>query len=111
MPKQRIRSDKTVAKEGKTKARTAKERENQLINLAIDLAEKQLLDGSARSQVIVHFLRLATTKEQLENEKLRKDLRVADAKIKQLEQSATTDELYAKAIEAVRSYRGFEDDD
>lgn len=89
-----------------TPAKTAKARENQLINLAVDLAERQLRDGSATSQVITHFLRLATTKEQLENQKLRSDLELAKAKIKQIEQSSMSEETYAKAIEAMRSYSG-----
>ena len=33
-------------------------RENQLIDLAVNLAEQQLLDGTASSQVITHFLKL-----------------------------------------------------
>lgn len=89
-----------------TPAKTAKARENQLINLAVDLAERQLRDGSATSQVITHFLRLATTKEQLENQKLRSDLELAKAKIKQIEQSSMSEETYSKAIEAMRSYSG-----
>lgn len=98
-----------MANSKRAPARTAKARENELINLAIDLAERQLRDGSATSQVITHFLKLATVKEQLENEKLRGDLRLADAKIKQIEQSSTSEELYAKAIEAMRSYSGKEE--
>lgn len=86
------------------KARTPKGRENQLINLAIDLAEKQLRDGSASSQVITHFLKLATTKEQLENDKLRADLRVAEAKIESFKSQTDIKELYEQAINALKSY-------
>lgn len=93
----------------KTPARSAQARENQLINLAIELAERQLRDGSATSQVITHFLKLATAKEQLENEKLRSDLRLADAKIKQMERSSMSEEIYEKAIEAMKSYSGNEE--
>ena len=39
-------------------------RENQLIALAVDLAEQQLRDGTASSQVISHFLKMASTKEK-----------------------------------------------
>ena len=48
-------------------------RENQMISLAVDLAEKQLIEGTASSQVITHFLKLGTTKAELEKEKLRKE--------------------------------------
>ena len=54
-------------------ATTPEARENQMINLAIDLAEKQLMEGTASSQVMTHFLKLATTKEKLEKEKLAKN--------------------------------------
>lgn len=93
----------------KPPARTAKERENSLINLAIDLAERQLMDGSATSQVITHFLKLGTVREQLENDRLRADLDLARAKIKQIESSSLNEEIYARAIEALKSYKGVEE--
>lgn len=89
--------------------KTPEARENQLINLAIDLVERQLLDGSASSQVITHFLKLATTREKLENEKLRSDLRVAEAKIKQYNSADELKELYASAMEAMKGYSGSEE--
>lgn len=87
-------------------ARTPEAKISQLINLAFSLAEKKLKDGTASSQVITHFLELATERERLQNEKLMSDLRVADAKIKHMESQSTTEELYTKAIEAFRSYSG-----
>lgn len=91
--------------------RTPKARENQLINLAVDLAERQLRDGSATAQVITHFLKLATTKEQLENDKLRADLDLATAKIKQIESQQEIKEMYGKALAAMKSYQGIVDGD
>ena len=81
-------------------------RENQLINLAINLAEEKLRNGTASSQIITTLLNHATTKYQLENEKLRSDLRVADAKIKAMQSSEDTKDMYQKAIKAFRSYQG-----
>lgn len=93
-------------------ARTPEARENQLINLAMNLAEQKLRDGTASSQIITTLLNLATTKHQLENEKLRSDLRVADAKIKAMERQESSQDLYAKALAAFRSYQGeFPEDD
>lgn len=92
-------------------ARTPEGVENQLIGLAIDYAAKKLLDGTASSQIVTHFLKLATTKEKLENEKLRADLRVADAKIKRMEQQTTSQKLYEEAIKAFKSYSGNVDED
>lgn len=91
--------------------RTAQARENQLINLAIDLVERQLQDGSASSQVITHFLKLATTREKLENEKLRSDLRVAEAKIKQYNSADELKELYAAAMDAMKGYSADSEDE
>lgn len=97
----------------KRSARTVKARENQLINLAVDLAERQLKDGSATSQVITHFLKLATVREQLENDKLRSDLKLAEAKVQQIHSEEEKNELYLKALAAMKSYSGqdFEEDD
>lgn len=92
-------------------ALTPEARENQLINLAMNLAESQLREGSATSQVITHFLKLATVKEQLENDKLRADLKVAEAKVKYMEDQATSKEMYEKAIEAFKRYSGHDEEE
>lgn len=99
-----------MAKRKRTPARSPEGRENQMISDAFDLAERKLRDGTASSQLIVHFLKLATTREQLENEKLRSDLKVADAKVRHMESQATSAELYEKAINAFKSYAGVYDE-
>lgn len=92
-------------------ALTPEARENQLINLAVDLAEQQLLDGTASSQVITHFLKLGTTRAELEKEKLKKENKVLDAKAKAYESSEEIKELYENAIKAMRNYNGYGDPD
>lgn len=94
-------------------ARTPEAKENQMISLAFSLAEKKLKDGSASSQLITHFLKLATIREQLENEKLLSDLEVAKAKIKRMESQTTGEELYNRALKAFCKYSGsdFEEED
>lgn len=89
-------------------------RENQLISLAIDLAEKQLMEGTATSQVITHYLKLGSTKERIEKEILERQKDLLEAKTKALEAQQRMDELYSKAIEAMRRYSGdmsYEDED
>lgn len=81
-------------------------RENQLIGLAVDQAEQMLLEKRAPTPIVVHLLRLATTKNQLEKEKLRKENILLEAKANAIESSARSEELYARAIEAMRSYSG-----
>lgn len=93
---------------------TEEGRESQMIALAVDCAEKQLRDGTASSQIIVHYLKLATEREQLEKEKLKVDNLLAQAKIEALKAEKSKEEMFKAAIDAMRSYRGLggpEDDD
>lgn len=90
-------------------AATAEARENQLIAMAVDLAEQQIANGTASSQIITHFLKLGTVKEQLEKEKLEMENKLIQAKIEALESSKRIEELYANAIEAMREYQGVRD--
>ena len=85
-------------------ATTPEARENQLISLAVDLAEQQLRDGSASSQVITHFLKLGSTREQAELEKLKRENALLKAKTDMIESTARTEELYTKALSAMKSY-------
>ena len=81
-------------------------RENQLISLAVDLAEKQLLEGTASSQVITHFLKMGTTKTELEKEKLRNETKLMQAKTENLESAKNIEAMYKEAIDAMRDYSG-----
>lgn len=86
-------------------------RENQLISLAEDLAEQQLRDGTASSQVITHYLKLGTTRERLEKELLSKQLVLTDAKTNALKEQKDMKVLYEKAIKAIQRYNGHADSD
>lgn len=90
-------------------ATSVEARENQLINLAVDLAEQQLSSGTASAQVITHYLRLGSTKERLEKEKLAKENELLEARTKALESAERIEKLYANALKAMRSYSGLED--
>ena len=68
-------------------AKTPEGREQQMISLAVDLAEEQLRNGTASSQVIVHYLKLASTREKLEQEKIRHENAMLEAKTKAYENS------------------------
>lgn len=81
-------------------------RENQLISLAADLAEKQLSEGTASAQVITHFLKLASTREKLEQEKLQRENLLLAAKVDQIASAKRIEELYTAALNAMRSYSG-----
>ena len=82
-----------------------------MIALAVDLAEKQLIEGTASSQVITHFLKLASSRERLEKEKLEKENKLLRAKTEAIESAKRVEELYSDALKAMRSYRGETDED
>ena len=87
-------------------AMTPDARENQMINLAVDLAEKQLEEGTASSQVITHFLKLGSSKERLEREKLEEENKLLRAKTENLQSQKRVEELYTEALAAMRRYSG-----
>lgn len=92
-------------------ARNPEGRLNQLISLAFDLAEKQLREGTASSQVITQFLKLADPKEKLERDILVENKKLVVARTASLESAAKTEELYQQAINAMKSYSSGGDDD
>jgi hypothetical protein len=94
-------------------ARTPEERENRMVSLATDLAERQLEDGSATAQVITHFLKLGSSRERLEQEKLRRENELLETKAEMMASAKRVEELYATALDAMRSYAGMvvEDED
>ena len=81
-------------------------RENQLVSLAVDLAEQQLRDGTASSQVITHYLKLGSTKERIEKEILEKQKELIEAKTQSLQSAQRIEELYMNALDAMRNYSG-----
>lgn len=102
---------KETAKRKMRPALTPEARENQLISLATDLAEEQLRAGTASSQVITHFLKLGTTKAELEKEKLEKENELLKAKTKALESAEEVKILYEDALKAMRNYAGYDETD
>ena len=86
-------------------------RENQLVSLAVDLAEQQLRDGTASSQVITHYLKLGSTKERIEKEILEKQKELIEAKTQSLQSAQRIEELYKNALDAMRNYSGQGDPD
>jgi len=81
-------------------------KENQLVSLAIDLAEQQLREGTASAQVITHYLKLGTTREKLEKERLEEENKLLRARTEALQSAKNVEELYTKAMDAMRTYSG-----
>lgn len=88
------------------KAITVEGREQQLVNLAMNVAEERLRDGTASSQILTHFLKLGTVQHQLELEQTKRENLLLEAKIKNLESIERSETLAAEAIEAMKLYKG-----
>ena len=87
-------------------ALTPEERENQLIAAAVDLAEQQILAGTASAQVVTHFLKLGSSREKLEQMRLMGEVRLVDAKVDNIASAKRVEALYEEAILAMRRYAG-----
>lgn len=85
---------------------TPEGREDEMVSLAHDLAERQIREGSASSQVITHFLKLGSTRERLEQQRLAHENELTRVKIEQIESQKRVEELYMQALNAMRSYAG-----
>jgi hypothetical protein len=81
-------------------------REHQLVSYAMDLAERQLIDGTASSQVLTHFLKAGSEREKLERKRLEQENAVLAAKVEAMAGAKRVEELYAQALDAMRTYAG-----
>lgn len=102
------RSNPESGKTRRSPATTPEGQENRMISLAVDLAEKQLREGSASAQVITHYLKLAGPREKLERKKLEAENELLKARVDAIASGARIEELYGNAITAMRSYQGQE---
>lgn len=92
-------------------ALTPEAREQQLIALAVDLVEKRLREGTASSQETTHFLKLGSSKSQLEKDKLRYETELVKAKTESIQSQQHIEELYNNAIAALKGYKGESEED
>lgn len=93
-------------KKKRSPARTPEAQEQRMINLAMQQAEQMLLEGRAPSQIVTHFLKLATEKARLENEKLKAETRKAESQADSMDAQVHSEEIYQEAIKAFKSYGG-----
>jgi hypothetical protein len=77
-----------------------------MIELADQLAERQLRDGTASAQVITHYLKLGSSRERLEQEKIALEQDLLRARAEQIAGQQRQEELFAEAIKAMRAYQG-----
>jgi len=90
----------------KAPASTPEARENHLISLATDLAERQMNEGTASAQVITHYLKLGSTREQMEQRRMELEMELLEKKVESMASAKRVEELYDEAIKAMRRYSG-----
>lgn len=103
---ERPNSDPKKSRPRRPPATTPEARENQLIALSVDLAEKQLRQGTASAQVLSHFLKLGSSRERLEQDLIEERIALDKAKRENMASAARVEELYGAAIDAMRIYSG-----
>lgn len=104
----RRKSDDEPPRSPRPPATTPKAREDQMVSLAYDLAEKRMEAGTASAQEVTHFLKLGSSREHLEQERLRNENALTQAKIEQLASQQRMEVLIGDALNAMRGYQGVE---
>lgn len=107
----KVKSSNTTSIPKLRPALTPEARENQMVALAMDLVEQRLREGTASSQETTHFLKLASSRAKLEQEKMRLENELTAAKTKMIANAEETKILYENALRAMRMYGGHEDYD
>lgn len=104
------RNSKNTGRKPSQPATTMEGRENQLISLAFDLVEQRFRDGTASATETTHFLKLGSTRERLEQQRLQNENLLLSAKVDALESAKRVEELFEEAIDAMRRYSGQSDE-
>lgn len=74
--------------------------------MAYDVAEEQMRNGTASSQVLTHFLKMGSTRERLEQMRMEHEIELMEVKKESIANQARVEELFTAAIDAMRSYTG-----
>lgn len=106
MATRRVTAGDETPKPRRRPAVSPEARENQAIAAAYDLAEKQIREGTVSSQVLTHYLKLGSSREKLEQERLKGENALLAAKAEAMASAKRVEELYGKALNAMRSYSG-----
>lgn len=101
-----VSKNSTVSKPKRRRASTPEARENQLIALAYDVAEQQLMDGTISSQVLTQLIKAGSVKGRAELLKLERENELLKAKTESIQSAARSDEIYENALNAMRNYSG-----
>lgn len=89
----------------KRPASSVEEREDQLIAKVYDYVEEQIDAGTVSNQVLIHFLRMGSSKEKLEQRLDEKELELKEAKTAMIRSAETQTQMYNDALRAFTSYQ------
>ena len=106
MASTRKESAVTPRKPRRRAATTPEGREIQMVALAVDEAERQIRNHEASSQVIVHYLKLGSTRERREQRRMELEADLLQKKMETMESAKRVEELYEEALKAMRTYQG-----
>ena len=98
--------DDALDNSNRTPARDPIEWENRMISLSMERVEQRIRDGTASSAELVHFLKLGSSRERIEQEDKRREIELKRAKTEAIESAQKTEELYTNAINAMKRYSG-----
>ena len=90
--------------------RSENEEEKLAGSYAMDLAMQWLKEGTAPAQIVLHFLKINSQKEQAELEKTRKEIELLEAKKKAIEAEEEQDKKYEEVVRAISYYAGKTDE-
>lgn len=91
-------------------AKTLEGREQQLVALAVEEAERQMREGTASPSIITHYLKLGTSSYALEREKLKREVELLEAKAENIKNLSKMQETFDEAVTMLRRYSGEDDD-
>ena len=83
---------------------TLKGKEQELISLAMDQAERQLREGTAPASTVNYFLKLASDENRIRNEMIREQTALLQAKVENIKSSQDEVRIYQEAIDAIKNY-------
>ena len=81
------------------------ELENKLIALAYKQSEQQLMEGTASSQIVTHFLKLGTRKAELELEQAKLQNRLLEEKIISEQSAAEINQMFIDVMNELKNYK------
>lgn len=89
----------------KKSAPRPEDRENQMVALAMDLAEQQLRDGTASPSIIAHFLKVGSSNNAVETTLKKSQAVLAESKAQSIKQAELNKNTAEAAIEAMKRYK------